>query len=79
MKKYIAVATVAGLFSIAAFAQTSNPQAAPVQGAAPAPAPMAQTPAPAPVNQPARTAASVKRKHHHHRNHHKAASVKAGA
>jgi len=74
MKKHFAVAALVGLFSLAAFAQASNPQVAPAQGGAATPAPMAQTPATAQMSQPADKAAPAKRKHHrHHRHHHKAA------
>jgi hypothetical protein len=74
MKKHIAVAAIAGLFSLAAFAQASNPQAAPAQGGMPAPAPTAQLAAPAPMNQPGEKAAPTKHKHHRHHHHHKSAA-----
>ncbi|QCP54533.1 hypothetical protein FAZ95_37255 [Trinickia violacea] len=67
MQKKIAVAALAGLFSLAVFAQASNPQAAPSQDATMDSTPMA-SPAPAPV----------KHKHHHrHHHHHKAAASDA--
>lgn len=77
MKKHFAVAALASLVSLAAFAQASNPQVAPAQGGAATPTPMAQTPAP--MSQPADKAAPAKHKHHHHHHHHHKAAATAAS
>ncbi|CAE6935070.1 hypothetical protein [Paraburkholderia domus] len=74
MKKKIAVAALTGLFSLAAFAQASNPQVVPAQGATMAPAPMVKQTATSPVDQAANSSAPVKHTHRHRHHHHKAAA-----
>ncbi|WP_080402731.1 hypothetical protein [Burkholderia ubonensis] len=78
MKKQIAVAALAGLFSLAAYAQASNPQMAPSQSTTMAPAPMVKQNATPPVDQAANSTAPMKHKHHHrHHHHHQAAASNA--
>ncbi|KVT95924.1 hypothetical protein WK59_28585 [Burkholderia ubonensis] len=77
MKKQITVAALAGLFSVAAFAQASNSQMAPLQGTTMAPAPMVKQTATPPMDQAANGTAPMKHKHHRHHHHHKAAAPNA--